>query len=82
MIATNNPPLVHLYTGVKTIGSDYPAENWDDWNRLGVRYLARVSVYPEVPDPSERKFNTVYRARSGMNFRVIDLGQPYSRPAW
>ncbi len=82
VIATANPPLVHLYTGNKTIASDAPAENWDNWNRLGVRYLVRASVYPEAPDPSERKFNMVYRARGVVNFRVIDLGQPNSRPVW
>jgi hypothetical protein len=82
VIATANPPLVHLYTGNRTVASDDPAENWENWNRLGVRYLVRASVYPEAPDPSERKFNTVYRARGVVNFRVIDLGQPGSRPPW
>ncbi|MGE0130194.1 MAG: hypothetical protein AB7U82_19080 [Blastocatellales bacterium] len=82
VIATANPPLVHLYTGVKTVSSDDPATNWDNWNRLGVRYLVRASVFPEIPDPSERKFSTVYRARGVVSFRVIDLGQPDSRPAW
>ncbi len=82
VIATPNPPLVHLYTGAKTVSSDYPAENWDNWNRLGVRYLVRASVFPEIPDPSERKFNTVYRARGFASFRVIDLGQPNARPDW
>ncbi len=82
VIATANPPLVYLYTGAKTISSDDPVENWDNWNRLGVRYLVRASVFPEIPDPSERKFNTVYRARGAVNFRVIDLGPPNARPAW
>jgi hypothetical protein len=68
--------------GAKTIAADAPAENWENWNRLGVRYLVRASVYPEAPDPSERKFNPVYRARGVVNFRVIDLGQPNARPAW
>lgn len=82
VIATANPPLVYLYTGAKTISSDDPVENWDNWNRLGVRYLVRASVFPEIPDPSERKFNTVYRARGAVNFRVIDLGPPNARPVW
>jgi hypothetical protein len=82
VIATQNPPLVHLYTGNKTIASESPAENWENWNRLKVRYLVRASVYPEAPDPSESKFKTVYRARGVVNFRVVDLGDPGSRPAW
>lgn len=81
-IATANPPLVYLYTGNKTVAADDPAANWDNWNRLGVRYLVRASVYPEPPDPSEQKFSLVYRARGFANFRVIDLGPPNARPTW
>ncbi len=82
VIATSNPPLTHLYTGNKTIASDDPAARWDNWNRLGVRYLVRVSIYPEALDPSESNFKIPYRAREMGNFRVIDLGQPGSRPVW
>jgi hypothetical protein len=82
VIATANPPMVYMFTGVKTVSSDYPEANWDNWNRLRVRYLVRANIFPEPLDPSERKFNLVYRARGFANFRVIDLGQPYARPNW
>lgn len=81
-VATLNPPLVHLLTGHKTIASDLPAENWENWKRLGVRYLVNASVYAEPPDPAEQKFKVVYRARGRVNFRVIDLGPAESRPKW
>lgn len=82
VLATANPALVYLYTGNKTIAPYKPEESWPNWNRLGIRYLVRASVYPEVIDPAESKYKVTYRSRSGMNFRVIDLGDPNNRPAW
>ena len=81
-IATLNPPLVYLFTGHKTIASDFPAENWENWKRLGVRYVVKAAVYGETPDPSEQKFKVVYRAPGRVNFRVVDLGPAESRPNW
>jgi hypothetical protein len=81
-IASLNPPLVHLYTGHKTIASDDPAKNWENWKRLGVRYVVNASVYAEPPDPAEQKFKIVYRARGRVNFRVVDLGPTETRPNW
>ncbi|MBP6824130.1 MAG: hypothetical protein KA368_21460 [Acidobacteria bacterium] len=81
-IATLNPPLVYLFTGHKTISSDFPAENWENWKRLGVRYVVKAAVYGETPDSSEQKFKVVYRARGRVNFRVVDLGPVESRPNW
>lgn len=81
-VASLNPPLVHLYTGHKTIASDDPAKNWENWKRLGVRYVVNASVYAEPPDPAEQKFKVVYRARGRVNFRVVDLGPAESRPNW
>ncbi|MDX2044425.1 MAG: hypothetical protein SF097_24660 [Acidobacteriota bacterium] len=81
-VASLNPPLVHLYTGHKTIASDDPARNWENWKRLGVRYVVNASVYAEPPDSAEQKFKVVYRARGRVNFRVVDLGPAESRPNW
>ena len=82
IITTANPPLVYLYTGHKTVALDRPADSWETWKKVGVRYLVVASIYPEPDDPAEANFKTLYRSRSGMNFRVLDLGDPQQRPAW
>src|SRR5262249_48941090 len=33
VIATQNPALVHLFTGHQTVASDDPAGSWETWNR-------------------------------------------------
>lgn len=82
ILATANPPLVYLYTGHKTVALDTPGQNWATWNAVGVRYLVHASIYPEPVDPAETKYKTLYRARSAMSFRVVDLGDPKNRPDW
>lgn len=82
IIATPNPPLIYLYTGHKTVALDAPARNWENWNKVGVRYMVQASIYPEPIDPAERNYKTIYRSRSGMSFRVLDLGTPANRPTW
>jgi hypothetical protein len=83
VIATQNPALLHLYTGHKTVASDDPALQWETWNRIGVRYLARTSPFPlPKPDANEGKYRTIYRTTGGLGLRLIDLGSPSSRPAW
>lgn len=83
IIATQNPALLHLYTGHKTIASDDPAGSWDIWNRLGVKYMARTSPLPlPKSDPQESKYRTVYRSSGFLNLRLIDLGAPETRPVW
>jgi hypothetical protein len=83
VIATQNPALVHLYTGHKTVASDDPATQWETWNRIGVRYIARTSPFPlPRPDANENKYRMVYRTTGSLGLRLIDLGPPSSRPAW
>jgi hypothetical protein len=82
LIASSNAPLLHLYTGHKTVTPDNPAANWENWNRLGVRYLMRNSAYPEPVEPAEASYKTIYRSQSELGFRVLDLGDPRYRPAW
>lgn len=83
VIATQNPALVHLYTGHRTVVSDDPAGCWDIWKRMGVRYLAYTSQY-RLPDPekAESRFQSVYRSRGALNLRVLDLGPASSRQPW
>ena len=82
-IVTENPALVHLYTGNKTTTFDNPTGNWERWNKLGVRYLLRVSP-TRIPDPDavESKFRTSHKAGGSLNLRVTDFGPAESRPAW
>ncbi|MBI1766397.1 MAG: hypothetical protein HYR56_33745 [Acidobacteria bacterium] len=82
IITTSNPPLLYLYTGHKTVALDAPALSWENWNKVGVRYMVQASIYPEPPDPAEANYKTIYQSRSGMSFRVLDLGDPTNRPAW
>lgn len=82
IITTANPPLVYLYTGNKTVALDQPAQSWATWNKVGVRYMVKASIYPEPPDPAEAKYKLIYQARSGIAFRILDLGDPANRPAW
>jgi hypothetical protein len=83
VVAVQNPALLYLYTGHKTVASDDPAGNWETWNRIGVRYMVRTSPY-RLPDPdaNESKYRTVYRHRGELNLRVLDLGPPSSRMPW
>ena len=83
VIATQNPALVNLYTGRKTIASDDPASSWETWNRVGVRYLARTSPFQlPKPEANESKYRTIHRSAGALGLRLIDLGPPSSRPAW
>jgi hypothetical protein len=82
VLAAAYPPLVYLYTGNKTIAPFKPKENWGNWNRLGVRYLVRASLYPDTVNPADLKYKVIYHSRSELNFSVIDLGDPSNRPAW
>ena len=82
VVATNFPPLVHLYTGCKTVSSTNLAESWEDWRRLGVRYVAYFPVFDPGVDPAERNYQVVYHTRGSGNFRVLDLGDPATRGPW
>ena len=83
VIATQNPALVHLYTGQKTVASVDPSHAWETWRKIGVRYLAQISPYRiESREPFESRFPTIYFSGGEFNFRVLDLGDPATRPSW
>ncbi len=83
VLATQNPALVHLFTGHKTVALGDPASSWEMWRRLGVRYLVYASPNPLPPfEPVENKYPTIFRQGGRLNLRVVDLGTPSSRPAW
>ncbi|MFN0087363.1 MAG: hypothetical protein ACKVX9_18380 [Blastocatellia bacterium] len=76
VIATNNAPLVHLYTGRKTISADDPAANWENWERMKVRYMVLIPIYFDPAEAADTKYRVVYRVRANPLFRVLDLGEP------
>jgi len=83
-IASENPPLVYLFTGHKTVSPEEPGNRWELWDRLGVRYLVHSAVQP-VPNPGldEGRYQTVYRdPESGLNLRITDFGPPSARVPW
>ena len=82
-IVTANPALAFLYTGNKTISFESPSENWDRWNRLGVRYLMYLSpVRVPKADPSESRYRILHQANGELNLRITDLGPTEARPRW
>jgi hypothetical protein len=75
VVATQIPPLVHLFTGHKTVALGDPASSWEMWKRLGVRYLVYASPNPLPPlEPDEQKYPTIYRQSGRLNLRIVDLG--------
>jgi len=84
VITADNPPLVYLYAKRKTVAFQEPTANWENWNRLGVRYLVRTALAP-LPKPdmySEGRYNLVYHSRGELNLRVLDFGPQSSRLPW
>ena len=117
-IATNNPGLVYLWTGKKSVGVKSINEPWELWKTLNVRYLTYLGFKHEVPERAMQEFpyQTAYvnggqirneSVESAMmnlpkelrdkvkkersqnteavavpNMRVVDLGDPETRPKW
>src|SRR5262249_15078549 len=83
VVASENPAIIHLYTGRKSVAIDDPPGNWENWKRLNVRYMARLSVYP-APDPNidEGRFNMPFRSKGPLKLRTTDLGPRESRMPW
>lgn len=82
VITSQNPALVHLYTGHKGVGSTEPAKNWERWKQLQVRYLVLTSYFNYgEPRAAEKRFKELYRLPVS-NLRVLDFGEPATRPDW
>ncbi|MGE0130193.1 MAG: hypothetical protein AB7U82_19075 [Blastocatellales bacterium] len=83
VVASENPAMVYLYTGRKSVAIDDPGGNWENWKRLNVRYLARLSVYT-MADPAmdEGRFNMPFRSKGPLKLRVTDLGPKENRRPW
>ena len=81
-IATDNPALLNLYTGHKTIASSNPEARWRVWNRLGVRYYAKTSPYLVELDANESSYPVIHRSDGILELQLLDLGPPSLRPPW
>ncbi|HEX9003229.1 MAG TPA: hypothetical protein VGB07_25200 [Blastocatellia bacterium] len=79
VISSTNPAFVHLYTGHKTVSSGDASVKWEDWKKIGVRYIARVAVFTDSSSPEESGYRVVYKSRRITGFWVVDLGVPTSR---
>jgi hypothetical protein len=83
VVCSLNPAMVYMYTGRKSVASNNPEANWENWKRLNVRYYAYLSVYP-IADPGmgEGRFDQVYRSKKSLKLRVMDLGRKEARLPW
>ena len=56
-VAADNPALVYLYTGRRTVAIDSYDEKWARWRRMGVRYVVSlVHGLPLVDPRAELRF--------------------------
>lgn len=83
VVCSMNPALVNLHTGRKSVASNNPDGNWENWKRLNVRYMAYLSVY-QIGDPGmeEGRFEQAYRSKGPLKLRVMDLGRVENRLPW
>jgi hypothetical protein len=83
VVASENPALVYLYTGRKSLAFTDPMGNWENWKRLNVRYIARLSAFPlAAPGMDEGRFNMPFNPKGPLNLRVVDLGATANRLPW
>ena len=83
VVVTENPALVYLYTGRKSMAGEQAAGKWEDWKRLNVRYMAHLSIYP-IPPPSliDGRFTQAYISPGPLKLRIIDFGPKENRKPW
>lgn len=83
VVASENPALVYLYTGRKSLAGEQAEAKWEDWKRLNVRYMARLSVY-QIPPPglSDGQFTQAYLSKGPLKLRVVDFGPTENRKPW
>lgn len=59
VVISSNPPLIHLYTGLKTVSGGDIKKSWEMWKQMNARYLAYVGN-PE-PFPARTRGEQVFR---------------------
>lgn len=77
IIATDNAPLIHLFTGHRTISSDelqttqpVPVSSRPYWNKLGIRYAVGPWVPPYFMQFGQHR--VLYRPRGEQALRVVE----------
>ena len=48
-VTSTNPGLIYLLTGRPTVALDNPADNWERWQQIGVRYAVAARVVGKPP---------------------------------
>ncbi len=85
VIVSDNPAMVHLFTGHRTISIDEPDKNVENWNRLGVRYMVgpwnRLFVLPGPISPGGN-YKLVYASGGEANLWVVDFGPKVQPLPW
>lgn len=83
IIAAENPPFVYLYADRKTVQQGDVRADWEQYEKVGVRYWARTGMGLVGPiTANERQYRIVYPPKGQLGVRVIDLGTPGQRKAW
>jgi hypothetical protein len=83
VIVSENPALIYLYTGRKSLAGERVEERWEDWKRLNVRYMAHLSIYQVAePNLNDGRFNQAYRSQGPLKLRVLDFGPKENRKPW
>jgi len=81
VLISNNPALLSLFTGHKSVNLDLRPERWEMFRDKNLRYV--VLHRYEGNDLTLPGNNFVlHRIRNQADFRVIDLGPPATRPAY
>ena len=83
LITTENPALVYLYTGNKTVTYDQPQQNWDLWKSQRVRYYVSTTVGSNPLDQIiQSRFYVAHRTNGPLKLAVTDLGPIEIRKPW
>jgi hypothetical protein len=75
-VASNNPGLVYLATGLKGVSMGNATRNWSTWQQQGVRFAAALRPAPKPND--SLGYTTVYET-SRLKLWVIALPIPPDR---
>ena len=75
-VASNNPGLIYLATGLKGVSMGNAPANWAHWQELGVRYAATLRPVPKPKDslPYTARFET-----ARLKLWVVELPVPADR---
>src|SRR5690606_25893814 len=62
VVAADNPALVYLRTGRRTVAINSFGDKWERWRKLDVRYVAAISDSEPLNDPrAELRFKHPHR---------------------